>query len=1020
MRLSSLALLVIVVKMTTGDKPPPPAGSLKKHRVAIIGGGLGGLAAAWALTNDANQQAVDVTVYQMGWRLGGKCATGRDRAHHDRAYEHGLHVFSGFYDQAFTMLREVYAELDRDPVTHPLASIDRAFVKAPPVLDMTESAPYNSSWRVALPHNNGQPGQPTPAPLGDKIAVATRLTVASGILTAFDSFYGFVAADAVLHFASAPVVTAINGLAAVLQSGNSSVSSNGVGRTLVLGALRASMAAVRTVAAIPFVWNVPGLRRSLIALDAVLALERAAVRDRVAEQGRFDHVAHFDLMDWLVDRGGMTLGRRLPVFDMLYEAAFAFPSGDRARRALDAAAGFKILSHIVVGYRGALLYKMTTGMAETVVQPLYEVLVRRGVRFEFFHRARRLGLASNATVVDEIEFDVQATVQGHVYTPTYNVKGVDVWPSEPFYDQLVEGEALKRINLEGDDQPRAPRQRILQRGRDFDDVVVATSIEPLRWIAADLIDTSPAWRNMVDRLPTVATVAAQFWVRTTCPTPRDAPAMTMDLTPPFESVMAMHDTLQFESWPTHNAPTRLYYTCGVLPDEHARNHSWLFKQAKQWWLAHANRLLVIERQNETWRHLYVERNDTQTLDDALRQQYIAMNVDASDRYVLSVPGTAQYRLDGTATGFANVFLAGDFTKTSWNLGCAEMAIESGLAVGRTLRRRVSDARPQGSTSRRAQLPHDRAKATTHQPRRYWNSLGSHDAAFGRPDARVAQHGNTTFFVVPVTNPARLQAEVDGLNDAAGLQGRHRYRAVSGYVAVAYADYPVGQVTGQVENVSERVLAVFVPVMRGSWSMPMAIEIPFIAVDNPISFAIGRDLFGYPKILGQFHLDENDGVRVDVFGATALDPNYSWRRLLEIETTHHRDDAKCVRPTAMGATMTDMLTAMNASWPFSSWRECFNPQRQVVLCLRVPMIFLRQTRDLTSPHHAAWSELVDGSIDVGFEQVTTFDPKAYRLRWSHVESLPVAQRLGFDEISTPILVFRVQGSNWIVPPRLVND
>ena len=82
----------------------------EKIKVAILGGGPSALAAAWELTNPDQNNAYDVTIHQLGWRLGGKCASGRDRNNHNRVEEHGLHVFFGYYDNAFEVLRAVYDE----------------------------------------------------------------------------------------------------------------------------------------------------------------------------------------------------------------------------------------------------------------------------------------------------------------------------------------------------------------------------------------------------------------------------------------------------------------------------------------------------------------------------------------------------------------------------------------------------------------------------------------------------------------------------------------------------------------------------------------------------------------------------------------------------------------------------------------------------------------------------------------------------------------------------------------------
>ena len=57
-----------------------------------------------------------MSVYQLGWQLGGKGASGR-MPHGNgaagvgqRIEEHGLHIWFGFYDHAFRMLRQAYEE----------------------------------------------------------------------------------------------------------------------------------------------------------------------------------------------------------------------------------------------------------------------------------------------------------------------------------------------------------------------------------------------------------------------------------------------------------------------------------------------------------------------------------------------------------------------------------------------------------------------------------------------------------------------------------------------------------------------------------------------------------------------------------------------------------------------------------------------------------------------------------------------------------------------------------------------
>ena len=73
---------------------------------------MASLTAAYELTqHEGWQERYEVTVYQLGWRLGGKTSTGRGPC--DRIEEVGIHILQGWYDNAFRLLRSAYAELDR-------------------------------------------------------------------------------------------------------------------------------------------------------------------------------------------------------------------------------------------------------------------------------------------------------------------------------------------------------------------------------------------------------------------------------------------------------------------------------------------------------------------------------------------------------------------------------------------------------------------------------------------------------------------------------------------------------------------------------------------------------------------------------------------------------------------------------------------------------------------------------------------------------------------------------------------
>ena len=55
-------------------------------RIAILGAGPSGLAAAWGLTQpeaDGSEPDVEVTVYDRSWRAGGKCTSARFPPSHE-------------------------------------------------------------------------------------------------------------------------------------------------------------------------------------------------------------------------------------------------------------------------------------------------------------------------------------------------------------------------------------------------------------------------------------------------------------------------------------------------------------------------------------------------------------------------------------------------------------------------------------------------------------------------------------------------------------------------------------------------------------------------------------------------------------------------------------------------------------------------------------------------------------------------------------------------------------------------
>jgi uncharacterized protein with NAD-binding domain and iron-sulfur cluster len=130
----------------------------------VLGGGQAALTAALQLTDPRNPAAADteLTIYQLGWRLGGKAATGRasgeGSAGPARILEHGQPQWFGFFDNAIGQLRAVYDELER-PAGAPLATFDEAVGGGDGIytVEWIEGQPL--VWGIEPPKAGGTPGE---------------------------------------------------------------------------------------------------------------------------------------------------------------------------------------------------------------------------------------------------------------------------------------------------------------------------------------------------------------------------------------------------------------------------------------------------------------------------------------------------------------------------------------------------------------------------------------------------------------------------------------------------------------------------------------------------------------------------------------------------------------------------------------------------------------------------------------------------------------------------------------------
>jgi uncharacterized protein with NAD-binding domain and iron-sulfur cluster len=348
-------------------------------------------------------------------------------------------------------------------------------------------------------------------------------------------------------------------------------------------------------------------------------------------------------------------------------------------------------------------------MGDVVFAPLYDVLSRRGVRFEFFHKLTKLELSapgSGDAHVAGLVFDVQARVKsGQEYRPLVSVKGLPSWPARPLFDQLCGGEELEAsgVDLESQWDRRGAEQSLLQVGMDFDFVVLGVGLGVLASVCSALVEDSEPWRDMVERVKSVPTQAFQLWLD------RDARELgwTDDavnlsgFVEPFDTWADLTHLGCVEDWPIE--PRSIAYFCNVLaepivqPGDDPHGKAYVSRALAS---VRSNCIDFLEREvGYLWpaAHARGEFCWEALCGDAAEQgaeaaagsarfsgQYWTANVRPSDRYSQTLPGTTRYRISPLDRSYDNLTVAGDWTSCGINMGCVEAAVMSGMLAAHAL------------------------------------------------------------------------------------------------------------------------------------------------------------------------------------------------------------------------------------------------------------------------------------------------------------------------------------------------
>jgi uncharacterized protein with NAD-binding domain and iron-sulfur cluster len=672
-------------------------GNRRRRRVAIVGGGLAGLTAAWELSQPGWANDFEaITVFERRSCLGGKGAS--TRGVHGRIEEHGLHVWLGYYHNAFRLMREVYAELDRpatDPAC-PIRTFDDAFLPAGGVgVGRFQDGEW-STWMAEFASNDRGPGEGEPRGRAMTVSEFVRHGVQL-IATVVSSLMARPLPSRPVHqvvLSGSPLapppprrggtLDSLSGLGAVFWQAQ--VTSLVAG-TQGLGMLGRLLPADRRAAIEPLVSQLESVRREverqvrrsesgtrlLELVDLIAGCVQGILEDGLLTDASFDRIDHLDFREWLAPRvSSSTLDS--PLVSGLYDLVFAYEGGDHSRPRFSAGLGLFLAGRLFLEYRGSVFHKMRAGMGDVVFVPLYQALVARGVRFEFGHRLEHLELDDAGTSVTALHFERERDPLDH--DPLVRVRGLPCFPTTR-------------------PEPSSTSRTIEYRLTREDDVVVlAVSLGIIPHVAPSLVSAQPRWKTMTTEVATVATQSMQVWLA-----PSEAqlgwehPGATVTaFGAPFDTYSSMSHLVGVEDWPVDHRPGAIGYFCSALSDDLAGDG----KAASEAVQHHVAEFFE-QSAGRFWPNavdptgrfrtelLVTDGDDTRPTPTGV---YARANDDPSDRYVQSLPGTNRWRLRVDQSGVDNLLLAGDWTNCGLNAGCVEAAVMSGVEAANALRGRA--------------------------------------------------------------------------------------------------------------------------------------------------------------------------------------------------------------------------------------------------------------------------------------------------------------------------------------------
>ncbi|MBO6610131.1 NAD(P)-binding protein [Altererythrobacter sp.] len=990
---------------------------MNKKRVAILGGGLSGMVTAFYLTDPAQRDKYDVTVYQLGWRLGGKCATGRNEDHHERIQEHGLHVFMGAYQNAFQMFQELY---EKAPVK-PFETWDKAFTKVNKLtlMDKLPNGEY-VPWVINMPSMPGTPGIDIAPDIWGRMQQILEWIEEAITHTLEPAFGGPDPSNlpwwkrmlyrliigiehGIAHAATILIKEALELIETLVYDTYQHSSHH---HSMLAGLFEGLRSWISRRAA-KNMHKDADVRQFWIMADLGLTSLIGGLRDGLLfdPDNNLERVNQMDYKEWLAFHGAHEETVNSATVRGLYDLIFAYPKGDWTKPGeVEAGTMFVSLMNTAT-YQGSMIWKFNTATGDMVMQPMYDLLIQRGAKVEFFHRVDRLVPSDDGSQIDKVEIGRQVKVPEGGYDPLRTLpSGQRVWPDRPLYDRIIGGDTLKASGADLESHwskwKDAEKPLTLKAGEDFDEIVLAIPPAAHSIICRDLIRQKAAWRKFNSTIRTTATQSLQTWMSAREPDLGwDEPSLvgSYDITN-LNSWCDITEVLNTECWPASADVHSEQIFCGPLPcpdalppsseNEYPIREQELVDEGGQQFLDHEG--------HNFWKNRFGLGGPAPGV---IKSIYNRANIDPSERYTLTVKNSTKYRMTASGSTYSNLYLTGDWIQNGQNLGSFEATTISGKLASHAISGYPTDIRGVDA----------KALAKAEYPPRPVSTPGkfvSHNGMSTFPGPISLADTTMWAFLIEADHDRMTDYCKQMFDDPSG--GAVKVRPLTSLMMMTIVDIKDGRFKDapQMGWSPERELTFWIPAVRvedkGGREVAKHFEMvmPYLVLDNPVAIASGREIFGYQKQRGWLSVPGDEGndagdLTVDLFSTQTFGEATQEQRHRLLTLSHKGESDHSLLHE-----ISDFAGAAKTLWKHmhahkGGWHNSLAFDVELLgdlLHKRVPQLFLKQFRDVSDGERACYQ-----AITRAMGEVTKFDAFPKLIEWDmqleHLDSSPVAKQFG---------------------------